>query len=190
MSTKRFILYKTTNSVNGKIYIGIHTTSNIEDGYLGSGTLLSKAILKHGKENFSREIIAEVDSIEELEKLEIEFVTEEFCKRDDVYNLMPGGRWGSKLRNGLSFEGKHHSEESIKKMVESRESKNYSVSEETKQKLRDNSFSKSNPDKQREVASKAGKVGGSKPKSEEHKRKIAEAIKRKHEERKRNSGVT
>ena len=49
-----FILYKTTNLINGKSYIGIHKTNNLNDGYLGSGFAITEAIEKYGKDNFKR----------------------------------------------------------------------------------------------------------------------------------------
>jgi len=50
------IIYKTTNLVNGKIYVGKHYSS-ADDGYLGSGSKLNEDIKKYGKENFKREIL-------------------------------------------------------------------------------------------------------------------------------------
>lgn len=175
-----FILYKTVNLINGKIYIGIHQTNDLDDGYLGSGKLLKAAIRKYGRENFRRDILNIVDSIDELESLEIEVVTEEFCSRDDTYNIMPGGMWGSKDRNGLSFEGRTHTEESIEKMC----GQGRIFSDESREKMKENSFAKTDPEKQREHAKKAGKLGGSKPKSPEHRAKIAAAIKAKHAQKK------
>lgn len=65
-----FFVYKTTNIINGKYYIGVHKTYDIEDGYLGSGTILKKAIEKYGKENFSREILSYHDSYDSALKEE------------------------------------------------------------------------------------------------------------------------
>lgn len=180
MNTK-YILYQTTNLVNGKIYIGIHQTIDVDDGYLGSGKLLKSAIRKYGKENFKRDILAIVDSVEELELLEAQVVTDWFCERADTYNLMPGGKWGSKERNNLTFEGRQHSEESIAKMC----NQPRVFSELSKEKMRENSFSKTEPERQREHARSAGKIGGSKPKSPEHKAKIAAAVKAAHEKRRK-----
>lgn len=94
MDKKYYLVYKTTNLVNGKIYIGKHETYNLDDGYLGSGILIQRAIEKYGKENFKREILCECSSREEMNAKEAELVNEEFLKRDDVYNLKQGGEGG------------------------------------------------------------------------------------------------
>ena len=91
---KYHLIYKTTNLLNGKIYIGKHTTTNKEDNYLGSGIKLINAIKKYGRENFKKEILIECKSEEELALKESEIVTEEFCKRKDVYNICSGGYGG------------------------------------------------------------------------------------------------
>lgn len=50
-------IYKTTNLINGKIYIGRHSANNINNSYLGSGTKFRNAVKKYGKNNFSKEIL-------------------------------------------------------------------------------------------------------------------------------------
>lgn len=94
MKKKHYLVYKTTNLVNGKIYIGKHETNDINDGYLGSGNLIRRAIKKYGRENFKREILFECSSKEEMDIKEAELVNEEFLKRDDVYNIKLGGDGG------------------------------------------------------------------------------------------------
>jgi hypothetical protein len=104
METKRhYLVYKTTNLVNGKIYIGKHETNNLDDGYLGSGKLLKRAIEKYGEENFKREILFECSTREEMNAKEAELVNEDFLKRDDVYNLKQGGEggWDYVIENNL-----------------------------------------------------------------------------------------
>lgn len=61
-----YIIYETTNEINGKKYRGIHKTNNINDGYLGSGIALEQALEKYGKQNFSRQILEFCSSYEEL----------------------------------------------------------------------------------------------------------------------------
>ena len=55
-------IYKITNKLNGKIYIGKREKSVFDESYWGSGKYITNAINKYGKENFSREIITWEDS--------------------------------------------------------------------------------------------------------------------------------
>lgn len=90
----KYYLYRITNLVNGKIYVGVHKTKNESDGYMGSGKVIKAAIAKHGVENFQKEILEYFDSAAEMYEREKEFVTQEFLDRDDVYNLRRGGFGG------------------------------------------------------------------------------------------------
>jgi group I intron endonuclease len=67
---KKYIIYITTNLINGKKYIGSHITENIDDDYLGSGVYINKSITKYGRTNFIREILAIVDNKENMKELE------------------------------------------------------------------------------------------------------------------------
>ena len=151
-----YLLYRTTNTINNKIYIGIHQTENITDGYLGSGKLLLRAIKKYGKDVFKKEILEYFNSEQEMVLKEVEVVSEEFCLRKDTYNVMPGGKWGSRLRNGLSFKGRSHSEESLKKIQAA--ATGVIPSLETRSKLSQNNFVKKDPDAHREASSRGGKA--------------------------------
>ena len=64
-------IYKTTNCINQKIYIGKKESSEYIPTYYGSGYLLKKAINKYGKENFTVEILDTANSLEELNEKEI-----------------------------------------------------------------------------------------------------------------------
>ena len=58
MEEKKFYyVYQITNKINGKIYIGQHSTLDIEDGYFGSGRVLRLALKKYGKESFTKEVL-------------------------------------------------------------------------------------------------------------------------------------
>ena len=90
-------IYKTTNRTNGRIYIGQEKKFN--PNYFGSGTILFKAIQKHGVENFTKEIIEEnISSKEYLDQREI-FWIEKLNSRDKRvgYNVAKGGQGGDFL---------------------------------------------------------------------------------------------
>lgn len=87
-------IYKTTNLLNNMYYIGMHSTNNIDDGYLGSGTRLCRAIRKYGKDNFRREILEYLPDRNSLALRESEIVTSELIIDDLCMNLKPGGRGG------------------------------------------------------------------------------------------------
>lgn len=86
-----YTVYKTTNLINGKIYVGIHATKKLDDDYLGSGSLIKAAVNKYGSENFIREYIRICETPEEMFNLEAEIVNEDFVKRSDTYNMKTGG---------------------------------------------------------------------------------------------------
>lgn len=87
-----YLVYKLTNMVNGKIYIGCHMTRDVNDGYMGSGKRLGYAKKKYGVENFKKEILSIHETSEEMLAEEAYLVNEEFLGREDVYNLTCGGR--------------------------------------------------------------------------------------------------
>lgn len=96
-SKKYHFIYKTTNLLNGKYYVGMHSTSNLKDGYLGSGKRLRYSIKKYGIENFKLEIVEWFDSRIELAKREKELVNEQLLTDDMCMNLKIGGVGGGKL---------------------------------------------------------------------------------------------
>lgn len=92
---KRFhFTYKTTNLINGRYYLGMHSTNRIEDGYLGSGKRLYYELNKYGKDNFKFEILKQFDSREELVQAEINLITEQDLKNPNCLNLKQGGSGG------------------------------------------------------------------------------------------------
>lgn len=91
----KYIVYKTTNMVNSKFYIGVHNGSN--DGYLGSGSLLKEAIRKYGRDCFIRETISTFDTSEEAYEYEKSLITDDLISSSDCYNIGPGGYGGDKI---------------------------------------------------------------------------------------------
>ena len=119
---KYYIVYKTTNLINNKFYIGIHT-QNIPpfefDGYLGSGKLLKLAIAKHGESNFVRETLFVYGDYEKVREKERELVDKEFTLKEDTYNISVGGTGGDTMA-GASDEEKRVLSEKLRKSLSER----------------------------------------------------------------------
>ncbi len=96
-----YLIYKVTNRLNNRFYVGKHKTENKDDSYLGSGILIDRAIKKYGKKNFTKEILFECSSEEEMNQKETDIVDEDFIARDDTYNVAVGGQGGN-----LTYEQK------------------------------------------------------------------------------------
>lgn len=108
-TTWKYIVYETTNLINGKIYVGMHKTKdpNVFDGYIGNGIYITQpytyqfsktafqcAVKKYGVKNFIRKTLAVFNTEEEASELEAQIVNEKFLEREDVYNMTLGGTSG------------------------------------------------------------------------------------------------
>jgi hypothetical protein len=87
-----YIIYKVTNKVNGKIYIGSHKTNCLDDGYMGSGKYLTSAIKKYGLESFTKDLLFVFNNPIDMYNKEAEIVNEEFLAEENTYNLKVGGK--------------------------------------------------------------------------------------------------
>lgn len=126
--------------MNNKYYYGVHNTNNLDDGYMGSGKFLKKAIVKYGIGCFKKEILKFFESSEEAFSYENKIVNEELVRDENCYNVQIGGKYfctngmvpvidstGNKFwveqeiytQNKETFKtvwkGKHHSEASKEK---------------------------------------------------------------------------
>jgi hypothetical protein len=88
------MLYVVTNRLNGKFYIGVHETPNPHDDYLGSGTSITKAVKKYGRENFYREVVEFYPDSDSAYSAEAEIVTEDLIRHPMCYNNTVGGIGG------------------------------------------------------------------------------------------------
>lgn len=146
-----YIVYKTTNLVNDKYYIGKHKQDSFEfDGYLGSGSIIKDAIKKYGKESFRRETLATFDNEQECYEAEKKFLTEHWMDTN-CYNLESGGRGGktvseeSRTRMSIAAKNRIHRPhtEKTKKLISIARLKNNpgmsgkTHSQETKDKMRE-----------------------------------------------------
>lgn len=90
-----YTVYKITNLINGKLYIGVHKTKDLEDDYMGSGKLIGRAKIKYGVENFKKEFIAIFDNPDDMFNMETELVNESFVQDKNTYNIKTGGYGGA-----------------------------------------------------------------------------------------------
>jgi hypothetical protein len=87
-------IYKTTCIITERFYIGMHSTDNLEDGYVGSGKRLWHSINKHGKENHVCEILEFLPDRKSLVEREKEIVNIEMLNEELCMNLKLGGDGG------------------------------------------------------------------------------------------------
>lgn len=190
-------LYKITNNITGKYYIGKHNGWH-QNNYWGSGFRIKSNIEKYGKENFSYEILC-YGTPEYILELESKYVTIELIESDEkCLNLSAGGLGAGRItektrekfkvltsgvKNGMY--GKKHSEETRKKISESISGK--SLKEETKVKLsklvsekiwvNNGKFGKRISLNDLENYKKQGYILGRLPLSENHRKNIGKAVK-------------
>lgn len=101
------VIYKTTNTINSKFYIGQDSKNN--PSYLGSGLYLKRAIEKYGKEHFIKEILQVCDDKDSLNAAEIYWIRE--LRATEIgYNIVDGGQGGNL--------GKHSNEKTSKSLKE------------------------------------------------------------------------
>jgi len=133
--------YVTINLINVKKYIGDHTTDDLDDGYLGSGIALQRAIKKYDKTQFKKEILEFFDTKQEAFNAQEKWINEYNTLVPNGYNISLKG--GHQCKNSISEEtkkkiskarkGKKQSEETIRKRVE--KNKGQKRSDEVKRKM-------------------------------------------------------
>ena len=108
--------YRIENLIDGKFYYGVHKTNNLEDGYMGSGLRIKRAIKKYGIENFKKDILDFFDTYEQALNFEESIVTEELLLNENCYNLKRGGTGGFEKQHYMkgAINGKHAQQELFK----------------------------------------------------------------------------
>lgn len=150
-------------SLAGKYYIGQHRTNDINDGYVGSGTILRNYYKVYGAkegETFTKDILQYCSSIAELNKVEKALIADKYETDSDCINLIAGGR------------GKGFSEETRRKISEA--NKGREITEEERQRISQTLKGHPVPAETRALISQHVKE---KCKDPEHRKKVSEAQK-------------
>lgn len=139
-----FYIYRITNKINGKTYIGQHKYKDLNDNYMGSGKLIRRAQKKYGMENFKKEIFySRIQYKETADDIERFAIAKERAIGKAEYNIADGGTGGNlvkgtkfseehKRRISEALKGRHHTEETRRKMSEAQKGKH--ISEEQRKK--------------------------------------------------------
>lgn len=178
-------IYKTTNLVNGKIYIGQHKHDKLDNSYIGGGLKLQKAIKKYGKENFKCEHIEECKDYKTLNEREIYWIAFYNSTNKKIgYNIESGGNQSplseeTKKKLSKKRKGKHLSEETKRKISKATAGKNNPMygkhfSEEILKKISETSKGRHHSEESRKKMSEKRK---GKKFSEEHNKNLSKALK-------------
>lgn len=137
------LIYKITNRLNGKIYVGQSIDDNPE--YLGSGKLIKRSVEKYGVSNFKREVLEYCEKRELLNEREIYWIAKLNARDLSIgYNIASGGEGGDTFTNNPNKEhfldycrsrtgnkngmyGRKHTKESIDKMRANRKGKRIGI---------------------------------------------------------------
>jgi len=180
MEKKFNFVYVTTNLINGKQYIGDHSTDKLNDYYFGSGIYLEQSIKKYGRKNFEVKILEHFENKQDAFDNQEKYIIEYNTLSPNGYNLSPKG--GHQCNNSFSdetkekiskkrklqkptFLGKNHSDETKEKMKNTHTGKK--MSEESKEK---NRIKHLKENLSNEIIEK---MKG--PKTEEHKQKLKDS---------------
>lgn len=133
-------IYKTICKTTGRFYVGMHSTDELDDGYLGSGVFLWKSIKKYGKDDHVKEIVELSPDRKSLRIREEKIIDEQFLKDPLCMNLKNGGGHGPWLdpatrnaRISVALKGKKQSIEAV--LARSTALKGHSVSVATRNKI-------------------------------------------------------
>lgn len=100
MKEKKYhFVYKITNLINGKYYIGKHSTNKIDDNYMGSGPAIKSAIKKYGKDNFVKEILKFLDTEHDAYVYEESLLSHDVVYSKQCYNQYTGNQEALSSRN-------------------------------------------------------------------------------------------
>ncbi len=168
---KYHYLYKITHIESERIYLGIHSTNDMNDRYFANGIYESKvknnawsrlnhgdgkhthmrsALIKYGRSAFKKEIIKTFKNRKAALKEEKKLVTREFINRDDNFNHRTGGEgnleFSKEVRKKISKNNPMQREDVRKKVAEAQK-KSW-----TKERRKE--MSKNNPMKNPEIAEK------------------------------------
>lgn len=118
-----FTIYKITNLITEKIYIGVHKTKNLNDSYMGSGKVISQSIVKYGRSSFKKEILELCKDEDIMYELEAKYVNVEFVNRKDTYNIRIGGVRANFEKIARSNKGQKRTDEQRLRMSNAQKGK-------------------------------------------------------------------
>ena len=176
-----YYIYRITNKINGKTYIGQHKYKKLDDSYMGSGKLIKRAQKKYGIENFEKEILySRIQYKTTADDVERFAIAKERALGKAEYNIADGGNGGNlgeevNKKHSETCKGRHPSAETIRKRSEAM--KGHKVSEETRKKISEANKGRIISAEWRRKLSENHKGMEGKHFSEESKKKMSEAAK-------------